>query len=258
MNSKNRKTARGGKGRPGSGLALAFVLSLAFLISPASYARGQRAQARPPAARPAPMRPARPAARPNQNGKLNGQGRGAANRPYQPAPYQPAPYQPAPYRPAPGAAMRPGMNGAGRPGHLQDWMAHHQNMTPAQQENQLRSEPGFNRLSPDQQARVMSRFHTLESRPPEQRDRITGRVEAFERLSPGEKQDVKTSAAAMAAMRPDRQALARRAFNDLRQVPPDQRQQILNSARFSQEFSPQERHVIGSLLSIEPYQAGNY
>jgi Protein of unknown function (DUF3106) len=254
MNSGNRKSARGGKRRPGSGLALAFALSLAFLISPASYARGQHVQARPPAVRPAPMRPAPPAARPNQNGKQNGQGRPAANRPY-----QPAPYQPGPYRPAPGAGMRPGVNGSVRPpGHLQDWMARHQNLPPAQQENLLRSEPGFNRLSPDQQARVMNRFHTLESRPAAQRERITGRVEAFEHLSPADKQDVRASAATMAAMRPDRQALARRAFNDLRQVPPGQRQQILNSARFSQEFSPQERHVIGSLLSIEPYQAGNY
>jgi hypothetical protein len=46
----------------------------------------------------------------------------------------------------------------------------------------------------------------------------------------------------------------RRAFNDLRQIPPEQRAAILNSARFSQTFSPDERHVLGSLLSIEPYQ----
>jgi hypothetical protein len=55
-------------------------------------------------------------------------------------------------------------------------------------------------------------------------------------------------------MAPDRQRMVRRAFNDLRQIPPEQRGQILNSARFAQSFSPEERHVLGSLLSIEPYQ----
>ena len=55
-------------------------------------------------------------------------------------------------------------------------------------------------------------------------------------------------------MAPDRQRMVGRAFNDLRQIPPEQREEILNSARFSQTFTPDERHVLGSLLSIEPYQ----
>ena len=76
----------------------------------------------------------------------------------------------------------------------------------------------------------------------------------FERLSPEQKADVRGSAETMRAMPGDRQAMVRRAFNDLRQIPPDQRVQILNSARFSQTFTPDERHVLGSLLSIEPYE----
>jgi hypothetical protein len=52
----------------------------------------------------------------------------------------------------------------------------------------------------------------------------------------------------------ERQTDMRRAFQDLRGVPPEQRQSILNSARFQQQFSPQERTVLGNLLSVEPYQ----
>jgi hypothetical protein len=48
--------------------------------------------------------------------------------------------------------------------------------------------------------------------------------------------------------------MVRQAFVDLRQIPPEQRGQILNSARFSNTFTPDERHVLGSLLSIEPYE----
>ncbi len=161
-------------------------------------------------------------------------------------------------RPTP--MVRPGVSQPVRPGqeHLPQWMAQHQNMSPAQQENQLRNEPGFNRLSPDQQQRVMNRLRSLDSRPPAERQRILDRNEAFERLTPGAKQDVRGSAQSLAQMPADRQRMVRQAFNNLRHIPSDQRQQILNSARFSQEFSPQERHVLGSLLSIEPYEPGSY
>jgi hypothetical protein len=55
-------------------------------------------------------------------------------------------------------------------------------------------------------------------------------------------------------MAPDRHRMVGRAFTDLRQIPPDQRSAILNSARFSQTFTPDERRVLGNLLSIEPYE----
>jgi hypothetical protein len=57
------------------------------------------------------------------------------------------------------------------------------------------------------------------------------------------------------AMSPDRQALVRRAFQDLRGVPIDQRDTMLNSARYNATFSPQERGVLSNLLKVEPYQA---
>jgi hypothetical protein len=76
----------------------------------------------------------------------------------------------------------------------------------------------------------------------------------FEKLSPQQKADVNASAAAMHQMAPDRQRMVRQAFIDLRQIPPEQRGQILNSARFANTFTPDERHVLGSLLSIEPYE----
>lgn len=240
MISGTRNKARGGW-TPGRGIAsrVAYaVLCLLVLWPASSYAwplgwAGQRAQA----ARATPMRPQemRPAAPPN------GKARGAnpVNRPAFNAGR---------------AQMRPGVNGGARPGHLGEWLNNHQNLSPQQQEEQLRREPGFNRLSPDQQARVLNRLRTLDARPPEQRERMIQRNEMFESLSPGQKADVRSSAETMRQMPADRQAMVRRAFNDLRQIPPEQRTAILNSARFSQTFSPDERHVLGSLLSIEPYE----
>ena len=250
IRDKARGSATPGRGIA-SGLVSALVLCL-LVLGPASSFAGPRGWGRQgaQAARAAPVRPApvrpqagKPVGPQNGNGKGNGAGQPGGN--------------PA-ARPAFGgnpAAIRPGVGG-GRPGqqHLPEWLNQHQNLSPQQQEDLLRREPGFNRLSPDQQQRVLGRLRSLEARPLQQQQRILGRNEMFERLSPEQKADVRGSAETMRAMPGDRQAMVRRAFNDLRQIPPDQRVQILNSARFSQTFTPDERHVLGSLLSIEPYE----
>lgn len=243
MNSgiTSRAGSRHGRLRNGRMSALASLLCLILLI-PGSSAWGRvrgfgGGGQRPQAARPA--APARPAFRQNRPAPRGGM------------------------RPAPG---HPGMGpGTGRPlemrpggqQHLPQWLAQHQNMTPREQENLLRREPGFNRLSPDQQQRVLNRLRSLDSRPPAVRERMAERNEAFERLSPEGKQDVRAAAQAFRQMPAGRQVQMRRAFNNLRQLPPDQRQAILNSARFTHTFTPQERHVLGSLLSIEPYEDGH-
>lgn len=158
-------------------------------------------------------------------------------------------------RPGEFPSMRPGTTTA-RPGqeHLPEWLSRHQNLSPAQQENLLRREPGFSRLSPEMQQRYMNRLRSLDASPPAVRQRMLARNEMFQRLSPEGRQNVRAAAQAMGQLNPDRQRLMRRAFNDLRQIPPEQRTEILNSARFSHDFSPHERHVLGSLLSVEPYQ----
>jgi hypothetical protein len=57
-----------------------------------------------------------------------------------------------------------------------------------------------------------------------------------------------------AALPPDRQALMKRTFQDLRGVPLDQRQMVLNSARYQGTFSPEERGILSDFLRVEPYQ----
>lgn len=258
MNSGYRNNSQGSDRRPGYGAVLAAVLPLLVVFGGfSSPAQAQRAR---PAAHPPAVRQAPPAPRPQQNRPANKQNnpynnRQPANQPYRPG-QNPQPNRPPqnaqPYRPQPGYPMRPAMNGP-RPG-LPGFVARNQNLTPEQQEQKLRSEPGFNRLSPEQQQRVINRLHTFDARPPQERERTAGRLEMFQRLSPSEQADVRTSTARFAAMPPDRKAMVRSAFNDLRSLPAGQRQQILNSSRFAQQFTPDERHVLGSMLSIEPYQ----
>jgi hypothetical protein len=40
------------------------------------------------------------------------------------------------------------------------------------------------------------------------------------------------------------------AIRDLRQMPPDQRQQVLNSPRFKNMFTPQERNMLDGVLKL--------
>ena len=52
------------------------------------------------------------------------------------------------------------------------------------------------------------------------------------------------------------QALFKRkgvAFRSLRQMPPAQRQEVINSARFRAQFSDPEREALSNILAVEPY-----
>jgi len=153
----------------------------------------------------------------------------------------------------------PHANTQARPGqqHLPEWLNSHRNMTPQQQEDALRREPGFRDLSPGQQQRLVNRLHALDQMTPEQRQRTVQRNENFERLSPERKQEIRGASQAFSQMSPDRQRAVRHAFQQLIQMPPQQRQQMLNSGAYAERFSPQERTVLGNLLSIEPYQRPN-
>lgn len=214
--------------------------------------RGQapHSQARPQAARP--MQPNRP--QPNGPQGAPGAGRFQENRP--PANYaQPNRLQQVPGgRPAYNSAPY-SMRATPQPGHLPQWLAQHQNMPVGQQERLLRGEPGFNRLSPGDQQREIQQLHHLNELPEAQRQRRTARNEAIERLSPNERMQINQSFRQMSAMPPDRQAIMKHAFRDLRGVPVDQRDMVLNSARYSSTFTPQERGILSNLLSVEPYEA---
>lgn len=86
---------------------------------------------------------------------------------------------------------------------------------------------------------------------------MMNRNEMFERLPPQRQQEVRGAAQALGRMSPDRQAVIRHAFQQLRGMPPDERQRMLGSA-YASQFSPQERTVLGNMLSIEPYQPRVY
>jgi hypothetical protein len=118
----------------------------------------------------------------------------------------------------------------------------------------LRGDPSFRRLPTGEQQRVIQQLHEVDRLPEPQQQRRLGRAEMIERLSPQQRMQIDLSARRWAALPPDRQAIVKRAFQDLRRVPLDQRQTVLSSSRYQGVFTPEERGIISDLLRVEPYQ----
>jgi hypothetical protein len=118
----------------------------------------------------------------------------------------------------------------------------------------LRSDPSFKRLPSADQQRLTQQLRQMDQMPAQQRDRRLARNEMLERLSPQQRLSINRSGQQWSALPADRQAMMKRAFQDLRGVPLDQRQTVLNSERYQGTFSPEERGILSDFLRVEPYQ----
>jgi hypothetical protein len=141
-----------------------------------------------------------------------------------------------------------------RQGHLADWMQSHSNMSLAEQQRAMRNEPGFRELDAQTQQRELNRLAQLYSLSPQQRARRLDRLEAFESLNPAQRQQYDSAARQLYTLPRPRQNMIAHAMIDLREMPPQQREQVIDSPAFAQQFpDPGERSMIRSLLSAEPY-----
>jgi hypothetical protein len=164
---------------------------------------------------------------------------------------------PAVLKPARPTVPRPGARLGDNQQHLAQWMENHRNLSPADQQRALENEPGFHDLPPQTQQRMRDRLAQLNNMNPEQRDRTLDRTEALERLTPQQRQQWRGAVQQLNSLQPARRLLAARAILDLREMPPEQRQQVIDSPRFRAQFSDEERSMIGTLLTAEPYHARN-
>jgi hypothetical protein len=138
--------------------------------------------------------------------------------------------------------------------HLGEWLRLHQNMTFPEQERALRTEPGFNRLPPAKQQKLLERLQQVDAMPPAQRERMLARLETWERLSPEQRQQVRVGILEVHQMPLDRQVMMHRAVRDLSEFPQSQRGEILNSPEFLHHYSDYERQVLATLMMAQPYE----
>lgn len=140
-----------------------------------------------------------------------------------------------------------------KPGHLQDWLNKHRGLSIQQQERVLSRDPTFKALPPGDQQRLMQQLRQVDRMPRAQRELRLARNEMIERLSPEQQMQVNRSAMQLRQLPANREALVKQAFQELRSVPVNQRQTVLDSQRYQHMFTPEERGILTNLLRVEPY-----
>jgi len=73
---------------------------------------------------------------------------------------------------------------------------------------------------------------------------MLNRMETWEHLTPQQKQEARQVFGQMQQLSPDRRRMVHTAIDDLRAMPPEQREQVINSDRFKGMFSDQERQLM--------------
>jgi hypothetical protein len=73
---------------------------------------------------------------------------------------------------------------------------------------------------------------------------MLNRMETWEHLTPEQKEQARQVFNQIKQLPPNRQRMVNTAIHDLRAMPPEQREQIINSDRFKGMFSDQEREMM--------------
>ncbi|HKF21838.1 MAG TPA: DUF3106 domain-containing protein [Candidatus Angelobacter sp.] len=135
-----------------------------------------------------------------------------------------------------------------------DWLREHQNLPPDQQEKLLENDPNFKKLSPERQAELKERLRKFNSLTPEQRERALNRMEFMASLTQQQREQIRDAQKTLQGLPADRQVMVHKALRHLRQMDPQQRQQVMNEDRFKSMFSEQERGILGQLSAINPQE----
>ena len=158
----------------------------------------------------------------------------------------------------PPSAERPQIGAPHQRGHAGDWLRRYKDLPPDEQERELRKDPAFQRLPRQRQQILLRRLQHFSSLPPETQLQVLNRMETWEHLTPEQKAEAWRIHAQMQQFPPNRRWMIRRAIRDLRAMPPEQREQEIDSPRFRGMFSDQERAVIREVtrLPLAPPEPG--
>jgi hypothetical protein len=152
---------------------------------------------------------------------------------------------PAPPPPAAHAEGSPQQPNHMQPkGHAGDWLRRYADLPPDEQESALQSDPAFRRLPLERQQRLRQRLQHFSTLSPEQQLSVLNRMETWEHLTPAQKQEARQVFGQFRQLPPDRQRSVKADIEDLRTMPVDQREQVINSDRYKGMFSDQERELM--------------
>lgn len=153
----------------------------------------------------------------------------------------------------PPAARQTPRPGANNQGHLAQWMERHSNLSVAEQQRALENEPGFHDLPAQNQQQLRDRLAQLNNMTPQQRSQMLERNELLESRTPQQRAQFRSGMEQFNALPQSRKLLFKKAFRDLREMPPAQRDTVIDSAPFRSQFSDPERSALKNVLAVEPY-----
>jgi uncharacterized protein DUF3106 len=128
--------------------------------------------------------------------------------------------------------------------HGGDWLRKNRDLSPADQQKALQNDPQFRKLPPQQQQRLVNRLQNFNSLSPQEQQQRLNRIETWEHLTPQQKSQARQLASQWQQLPTQRKQMMKTAIGDLRGMPPDQRERVLESDRFKGMFSDQERNML--------------
>jgi Protein of unknown function (DUF3106) len=137
--------------------------------------------------------------------------------------------------------------GGQRPGQR---MGNLLNLPPDQREKALENDPGFKNLPPDRQAALRERLRKFNNMTPQQQERVRERMRFVAGLTDEQQRQLRQANQQLQGLPQDRQIMVHKALRHLRQMDPQERQQVLNSDRFKSTFSEDERGILTRLSAI--------
>lgn len=147
---------------------------------------------------------------------------------------------------------------ARREHHAGEWLRKYKDLPPDQQQKALDNDPDFRRLPPFRQQQLRFWLQRFSSLPPAQQQRILTRMEIWEHLTPEQKQQGRQLFAQLRELPILRRRMVLGAVTELRQLPPEQRKQVIDSKRYQQTYTPQERELLRGFaqLPLVPDEGG--
>ncbi|HVP00200.1 MAG TPA: DUF3106 domain-containing protein [Bryobacteraceae bacterium] len=121
------------------------------------------------------------------------------------------------------------------------------------QESPIKELDRFSKMSPDQQAKELSKL------PPARRAAVEQRLERYQKLTPEQQEQFKQRLELMQSLPRDRQNAVRYEIQRLRALPPQQRRSALNGEEFGQNYSPDEQRLIRDAFpGMQPRQGREF
>jgi Protein of unknown function (DUF3106) len=134
--------------------------------------------------------------------------------------------------------------------HAGDWLRRYKDLPPDEQRQALEKDSDFQKLAPQRQAQLLQRLQRFSSLPAQQQDRILSRMETWEHLTRDQKLQARELFQQIQQLpQPRRRALSG-AIRGMRDLTPEQREQIINSDRYKSMFSDHERELLSGAARL--------